>query len=69
MADSAQNWSRRIPSVSSTRVEEALSESVDVKPSTQVLADDPRTVILDVRVPSIPVAELGAHQVPGGVRH
>mgnify|MGYP002050330423 CR=1 FL=1 len=27
-----------------------------------VLADDPRTVILDVRVPSIPVAELGAHQ-------
>ena len=27
-----------------------------------VLADDPRTVVLDVRVPSIPVAELGAHQ-------
>ena len=27
-----------------------------------ILADDPRTVILDVRVPSIPVAELGAHQ-------
>lgn len=26
-----------------------------------VLADDPRTVVLDVRVPSIPVAELGAH--------
>mmetsp|Transcript_25829 Transcript_25829/g.79444 ORF Transcript_25829/g.79444 Transcript_25829/m.79444 type:complete len:385 (+) Transcript_25829:320-1474(+) len=27
-----------------------------------ILADDPQTIILDVRVPSIPVAELGAHQ-------
>jgi len=26
-----------------------------------ILADDSRTIILDVRVPSIPVAELGAH--------
>jgi len=26
-----------------------------------LVADDPRTVVLDVRVPSVPVAELGAH--------
>ena len=26
-----------------------------------LVADDPRTIVLDVRVPSVPVAELGAH--------